>query len=99
MIRCTGFIERDLLKELRAKNLGTLVGIAEASEHDLFDAIIPAVSPGIADALRTPFEIITPQLLGYHLSLMKSLNPDYPSPTGVINRVVQGVTIHPAKKP
>jgi tagatose-6-phosphate ketose/aldose isomerase len=62
----------------------------------LFDAVIPAVAPEIADVMRTPFEIIAPQLLGYHLSLMKSLNPDNPSPSGVINRVVQGVVIHPA---
>jgi tagatose-6-phosphate ketose/aldose isomerase len=91
--------ERDLLKELRAKNIGILVGIAVPAENDLFDAVIPPVSPGIADALRTVFEIIAPQLLGYHLSLMKGLNPDSPSPAGVINRVVQGVVIHPAEKP
>jgi tagatose-6-phosphate ketose/aldose isomerase len=91
--------ERDLLKELRAKAIGILVGIAEPAENDLFDTVIPAVSPGVADALRTPFEIIAPQLLGYHLSLMKGLNPDSPSPSGVINRVVQGVVIHPVDKP
>jgi tagatose-6-phosphate ketose/aldose isomerase len=88
--------ERDLLKELRAKKLGTLVGIAGDADGDLFDAMIPAVAAGVADALRTPFEIIAPQLLGYHLSLMKGLDPDNPSPSGVINRVVQGVIIHPA---
>jgi tagatose-6-phosphate ketose/aldose isomerase len=89
--------ERDLLKELRAKKLGTLVGIAGDADRDLFDAVIPAVAPGVVDALRTPFEIIAPQLLGYHLSLTKGLDPDNPSPAGVINRVVQGVTIHPVK--
>jgi tagatose-6-phosphate ketose/aldose isomerase len=91
--------ERDLLKELRAKKLGTLVGIAGDADRDLFDAVIPAVAPGVADALRTPFEIIAPQLLGYHLSLIKGLDPDNPSPAGVINRVVQGVTIHSEKHP
>jgi len=34
-------------------------------------------------------------LLGYHLSLRIGLNPDNPSPEGVINRVVQGVRIYP----
>lgn len=91
--------ERDLLKELRAKKIGYLVGIAEESERDLFDMIIPAVAPNLSDRLRTPFEIIVPQLLGYHLSLMKGLDPDNPSPSGVINRVVQGVTIHPGGEP
>ncbi|HEY5083449.1 MAG TPA: hypothetical protein VII48_02915, partial [Rhizomicrobium sp.] len=89
--------ERDLLKELRVKKLGTLVGIAGDADRDLFDAVIPAVAPNVADALRTPFEIIAPQLLGYHLSLIKGLDPDNPSPAGVINRVVQGVTIYPVK--
>jgi tagatose-6-phosphate ketose/aldose isomerase len=51
--------------------------------------------PHAADDLRTPFEIVIPQLLGYHLSLRIGLNPDNPSPDGVINRVVQGVNIHP----
>ena len=89
--------ERDLIGELRAKKIGTLVGIAGPDAADLFDAVIPAISPSSPDTLRTPYEIIAPQLLGYHLSLAKGLNPDSPSPDGVINRVVQGVTIHPPR--
>jgi tagatose-6-phosphate ketose/aldose isomerase len=89
--------ERDLIGELRAKKIGTLVGIAGPDMADLFDAVIPAVAPACPDALRTPYEIMAPQLLGYHLSLAKGLNPDSPSPDGVINRVVQGVTIHPMR--
>ena len=86
--------ERDLIGELRAKKIGHLVGIADPDMADLFDAVIPAVSPSLPDALRTPYEIMAPQLLGYHLSRNKGLNPDSPSPGGVINRVVQGVVIH-----
>ena len=87
--------EIDLIHELRAKKIGYIVGIADPSESSgLFDCIIPAVAPLEDDALRTPYEIIGPQLLGYHLSLRIGLNPDNPSPDGVINRVVQGVTIH-----
>lgn len=89
--------ERDLLRELRAKKIGFLVGIGGEEEPGLFDAVIPAVAPSLPDDLRTPYEIVTPQLLGYHLSLSRGLDPDNPSPAGVINRVVQGVTIHPAK--
>lgn len=89
--------EADLLRELRAKKIGYLVGIADpAASEGLFDAVIPAVAPTANDALRTPYEILGPQLLGYHLSLRIGLNPDSPSPEGVINRVVQGVIIHPA---
>jgi tagatose-6-phosphate ketose/aldose isomerase len=86
--------EQDLLRELRAKKIGYLVGIAAAADSELFDATISAVTPDLPDPLRTPFEIIAPQLFGYHLSLAKGINPDNPSPGGVINRVVQGVTVH-----
>jgi tagatose-6-phosphate ketose/aldose isomerase len=90
--------EQDLLRELRAKKIGCLVGVADPGETDeLFDAVIPAIAPHLPDALRTPFEIVAPQLLGYHLSRLKGMNPDKPSPGGVINRVVQGVVIHPAR--
>ncbi len=89
--------EADLIYELRTKKLGCLVGIADPAESEgLFDALIPAVAPHADDALRTLFEILGPQLLGYHLSLSIGLNPDNPSPDGVINRVVQGVRIYPA---
>lgn len=89
--------ETDLLRELRMKKIGSLIGITDpADSDDLFDGIIPAVAPLADDALRTPYEILGPQLLGYHLSLRIGLNPDEPSPSGIIHRVVQGVRIHPA---
>src|SRR5215469_5655919 len=88
--------EMDLIEELRAKEIGYLAGIADPQEEEgLFDETIPAVSLHTDDALRTPYEIMGPQLLGYHLSLRCGLNPDNPSPEGIINRVVQGVRIHP----
>jgi tagatose-6-phosphate ketose/aldose isomerase len=88
--------ELDLIQELRSKRLGYLVGIAGSAEQgSVFDDAIPAVLPDGPDDLRTPFEILIPQLLGYHLSVGIGLNPDNPSPDGVINRVVQGVKIHP----
>jgi tagatose-6-phosphate ketose/aldose isomerase len=87
--------EADLLRELRAKKIGYLVGIADPADAEgIFDEVIPAIAPHADDALRTPYEILGPQLLGYHLSLSIGLNPDSPSPDGVINRVVQGVIIH-----
>jgi len=87
--------EADLIRELRTKRLGYIVGIAAPGEfEELFDQVIPAIAPETDDALRTPFEIIGPQLLGYYLSLRIGLNPDNPSPSGVINRVVSGVKIH-----
>jgi tagatose-6-phosphate ketose/aldose isomerase len=89
--------EVDLIDELRAKKIGYLIGIADrADSENLFDELIPAIAPQANDALRTPYEIVGPQLFGYYLSLHIGLNPDNPSPSGVINRVVQGVRIHPA---
>jgi tagatose-6-phosphate ketose/aldose isomerase len=88
--------EVDLIKELRAKKIGYLTGIADPRDGEgLFEEVIPAVAPHASDDLRTPYEIIGPQLLGYYLSLRSGLNPDNPSPEGIINRVVRGVRIHP----
>ena len=87
--------EADLLGELREKCLGRLVGIVPAgTSADLFDETVPALASDLADSLRGPFEILFAQLLAYHLSLRFGLDPDNPSPDGVINRVVQGVRIH-----
>jgi tagatose-6-phosphate ketose/aldose isomerase len=89
--------EEDLVRELRAKRIGYLVGICAEGETEtasLFHEIIPPIGVNTPDALRTPFEIVAPQLFGYHLSLTSGLNPDNPSPDGVINRVVQGVKIY-----
>jgi tagatose-6-phosphate ketose/aldose isomerase len=89
--------ELDLIQELRSKNLGYVVAIDGPGERASgFDEVISAVLPGAPDDLRTPFEILIPQLLGYYLSLSIGLNPDNPSPDGVINRVVQGFKIHSA---
>ena len=89
--------EVDLIQELRSKRLGYSVAITGPGEHgSFFDEVIPAVLPQAPDEFRTPFEILIPQLLGYHLSLRLGLNPDNPSPDGVITRVVQGVKIHSA---
>jgi len=87
--------EDDLLAELHAKKLGRITVIApEDSSPPTFAEVVPAMAPDLPDELRTPFEIVFPQLLAYHLSLQSGLNPDNPSPGGVINRVVQGVRIH-----
>lgn len=87
--------ELDLVAELRAKRLGYIVGLTPngvdaASLHQA----IPASASELPDVLRTPFEIVFAQLLAYHLSLGAGLNPDNPSPDGVITRVVGGVRIH-----
>lgn len=89
--------EVDLVRELRERKIGYLVGICteeDAETAALFHEVVPPLSVRTPDALRTPFEIVGPQLFGYHLSLATGLDPDNPSPGGVINRVVQGVRIY-----
>jgi tagatose-6-phosphate ketose/aldose isomerase len=87
--------EIDLIKELKTKHLGRLVCIAPSDfSYDGLDAHSVALAPEIPDYLRTPFEIVFPQLLAYHMSLNAGLNPDSPSPSGVISRVVNGVKVY-----
>lgn len=87
--------EEDLLQELRRKGLGYVIVIgAKRSDSETGHDFVPAVAPSLPDELRAPFEIVFPQLLAYHLSLASELDPDNPSPDGVITRVVQPFQLH-----
>lgn len=87
--------EADLVGELRSKRLGRIVGIAPPSAPVHFcNDVIAANAPDLPDSLRTPFEIVFAQLLAFHLSVKAGLDPDSPSPGGIINRTVQGVTVY-----
>ena len=87
--------EEDVLRELRQKKLGhTIVVGATTPNSELGHDLIPAMAPDLPDDLRGPFEIVFPQLLAYHLSLASHLDPDDPSPDGVITRVVQRFQLH-----
>lgn len=91
--------ELDLLRELRAKGLGALtVAVADsgAGLSGLADVVVevdPAAAGPLPDDLRPPVYVVAAQLLALFLSLEVGLAPDTPS-AGVINRVVQGVTIY-----
>ncbi|HWI50633.1 MAG TPA: SIS domain-containing protein [Symbiobacteriaceae bacterium] len=91
--------EWDLLRELRAKGLGALtVAVADsgAGLDGLADVVVevdPAAAEPLSDDLRPPVYVVAAQLLALFLSLEVGLAPDTPS-AGVINRVVQGVTIY-----
>jgi len=87
--------EEDVIRELRQKQLGhTIIVGSKSSDGDLGHDFIPAMAPDLSDDLRAPFEIVFPQLLAYHLSLAANLDPDNPSPDGVITRVVQRFQLH-----
>jgi tagatose-6-phosphate ketose/aldose isomerase len=87
--------EEDLLRELGQKNLGQLVVVGKSETlQDSGSATVPAIAPQLPDHLRVPFEAVFPQLLAYHLSLAFGFDPDNPSPSGVITRVVQRFRLH-----
>ena len=89
--------EQDLIDELRARKVGYLAGIADPTDSEaLFDDVIPAIAPRTDDALRTPWEMIGPQLLSYYLSQHLGLNPDDPCSVAAGNPMVQRFRIHPA---
>ncbi len=94
--------ELDLLKELKKDGMTTDVIISESESPDAAsaDQYIAVSNSGenLPDAfLQFPF-LITAQRLAFLKSYKQGINPDDPSPEGVINRVVKGVTLYPYKK-
>ena len=81
--------ERELLEDLREKGLGKLIVVGDDAAAWPNDWFIEASAPEMPDSLRTPFEVPFIQLLAYHLSLHVKVNPDNPSPGGVVTRVVK----------
>ena len=87
--------ELDLIAELRSKQIGRIITITdEAFATNDIGLQVDSLSAELPDHLRTPFEIVFPQLLAYHCSLQLGLNPDSPSPDGIITRVVPDIPIH-----
>ena len=100
---CRRAYEVDLLREIRQKGIGSKTVIVsggaarlEPAEADLADAAFDyGPAEAVTDSILAPLVAVTGQLLGLFVSLEAGLRPDNPSPGGVINRVVQGVRIHP----
>ncbi len=87
--------ERDLISELRAKGLGRIIGITSGSfAAEEFDVSVAAMADELPDHFRTPFELVFPQLLAYECGLRLGLDPDSPSPAGIITRVVPSIHLH-----
>ncbi len=87
--------EKDLLEDLREKQLGKLVVIGD--DHAAcwpYDFFVKACAPTLPAELRTPFEVVFSQLLAFHLSRQAGIDPDDPSPGGVVTRVVRPFRLH-----
>ncbi|MBW4330673.1 SIS domain-containing protein [Stakelama sp. CBK3Z-3] len=90
----TARYDRDLIAELRADNIAAgIVTLSAKAEAD--DTIAVRNLGGACDAdLLFPY-IVPAQLFALHASLARGMTPDTPNATGTVNRVVQGVHIHP----
>jgi tagatose-6-phosphate ketose/aldose isomerase len=90
--------ELDLLREIGAKGLvRTRVavsadpqGLSGEAEH----VLAPEAAAAIPDACRPMFDVLFGQLLGLFASIHAGLQPDSPSPTGAISRVVPELSIY-----
>jgi tagatose-6-phosphate ketose/aldose isomerase len=87
----------DIAEELRrAQGPDSVVVITAGADGGLGDGD-PWHIEGLDDvgdaALALPF-VVCAQLLGLHFSLALGRTPDNPFPSGTVNRVVKGVTIH-----
>ena len=91
--------EIDLLKEMREKRLGKVTVVVTPQPYEGLDKLADWVlsldaPPALEDEYRAPVDIILAQLLGLFHSLNAGLQPDRPSPNGVISRVVSRVNIY-----
>jgi tagatose-6-phosphate ketose/aldose isomerase len=90
----------DLLEEIvRDGKAGAVLAIA-ARDDGLPSGIGRVLVPGMPEAgdadLLFPF-IAAPQLFAFESSLARGRTPDNPNVAGTVNRVVQGVRIHPLR--
>ena len=91
--------EIDLLKELRAKQLGSRLVVVAPSQDSRLSALTADVlsleaPKKFPDTCRPPVDVIVGQLLGLFFSIHNGLTPDSPSPSGAISRVVSHVKIY-----
>ena len=92
--------EMDMLEEIRQKGqgMGMLVICDRADEQlrNITENIVELFPDGrsVEDQFRIMTDVTVGQILGTFRSMSLGLKPDCPSAAGVINRVVQGVTIY-----
>jgi tagatose-6-phosphate ketose/aldose isomerase len=90
--------ELDLLREVNRKQLGKQIVVVAPYETDglsrLADYVLSLHVRELRDEYRAPVDVILAQLLGLFCSLRLGLQPDCPSPNGVISRVVSNVKIY-----
>lgn len=93
--------EKDLVKDINRGEKGLYqIGIAELADAEeyasMLDLLIrfPSAQP-LDEDLLSVCSVLPAQLLGFFKSLRSGLNPDSPSLSNTITRVVEGVNIYP----
>nr|WP_308288010.1 SIS domain-containing protein [Streptomyces corallincola] len=87
----------DIIAELRAGLApGSVVAVTASPDGLSEDGTwtLPGLA-GADDAVLALPAVITAQLVALRSSLAHGITPDNPFPSGEVNRVVQGVTVHP----
>ncbi|MGE0073641.1 MAG: SIS domain-containing protein [Sphaerochaetaceae bacterium] len=91
--------ELDILREIKKKELGKMVVVIadDKSDFEEFADVVVELnaSAPISDGFLSIITVLLGQMVGFYVSLEKGLDPDYPSPKGIINRVVEGIRIYP----
>ena len=86
--------DADIATELRAGSGTTLVlGTRPDGTSDELSWCLPGLA-GVPDVGIALVYLVAAQLYAVQVSLRLGITPDDPSPSGTVNRVVQGVTIH-----
>jgi len=91
--------ETDLLRELDRKDLGLLkIIVGESIPAELVRegdvALECAGLRALGDENAAIIHVLVGQLLGFFRCMQEGLQPDSPSESGVISRVVQSFTLH-----
>ena len=87
--------DQDITRELReAIGRDAVIALRAGAADDGADWGLEGVEQVDDAFLALPYVVVA-QLLGLHTSVRIGATPDNPFPGGSVNRVVQGVTIHP----
>jgi len=87
--------EQDLLDELRRDGVaGRVLSVGPRTEDGAADDF-PLAAPSLPDPWLAPVWLTLAQRYALRRSAALGLTPDNPFPDGTVNRVVQGVIIHP----
>lgn len=90
--------ELDLLDELQQDGIARSVWSLEVGKEQAYSGncflLTPKSSTVLPDAYKALAYVVFAQSLAFMTSVKKGYTPDNPSPSGTVNRVVKGVTIH-----